>query len=171
MNPIFENRHSVKSFTDQPVEKEKVDEVVKAGLLAPSGKNSQNGVIVCITNKEVIQKLENLNGKIGGFPKEVHPFYNASTVLLVMVKKCNTGIYDGSIMMENMLLCASDLGLGACWIHRAKEEVESTEGKEILSSLNLPLDEYEGIGHVVLGYPAVKGVKKEIKPGRVYYID
>ena len=55
-------------------------------------------------------------------------------------------------MIENMMIEATNQGLGSCWIHRAREELESPEGKEILSSLNLNLDEYEGVGHVALGY-------------------
>ena len=52
-----------------------------------------------------------------------------------------------------LLLAAEDLGVASCWIHRAKEEFESEEGKEILKELGIEGD-YEGIGHLVLGYAA-----------------
>jgi nitroreductase len=75
-------------------------------------------------------------------------------------------------MIENMMLEASSIGLGSCWIHRLKQEMEMDEGKRILKSLNLNLDEYEGIGHVILGYPMDNlFVKKEIKENRVFHID
>ncbi len=170
MNPIFEKRHSTKAYLDRKVEEEKVEEVIKAGLLAPSGKNLQAPVIVCITDEDTIGRLSALNAKIGGFPENVDPFYGAKTVLLVLARKVNTAVYDGSIVLENMLLQASDMGLGACWIHRAKEEVESMEGKEILSSLGLDLDDYVGVGHVILGYAKNEPKPHDIKEGRVLYI-
>ena len=170
MNPIFENRHSTKAFLDKKVEQEKIDEVIQAGLLAPSGKNSQSAVIVCITNEEIVKKLSSLNKKIGGFPENIDPFYGSRAVLLVMAKKVNTAVYDGSLVMGNLLNAAESLGLGSIWIHRAKEEIESEEGKKILSSLNLDLDEYVGIGHVVLGYMKSEPVAKKVNDGRVFYL-
>lgn len=170
MNDIFKKRHSTKFFLDKKVEEEKVDEIIQAGLLAPSGRGTQNALIVEITNEEVIEKLAHLNAKIGQFPAGVNPFYGSKTVLLVLVKKCSTDIYDGCCVMENMLLEAADLNIGACWIHRAKEEVESEEGKEILSSLGLNLNDYIGVGHVVLGYMKNEPIAKPVKEGRVLYI-
>ena len=58
------------------------------------------------------------------------------------------------------MLAAHELGIGSCWIHRAKEEFESEEGKELLKSLGITGD-FEGIGHCVLGY--VDGEYPEIK--------
>ena len=55
--------------------------------------------------------------------------------------------------MENLMLAANAVGLGSCWIHRAKEEFESEEGRELLRQLGISGD-YEGIGHCILGYPA-----------------
>ena len=70
-----------------------------------------------------------------------------------------------------MMLAAHELGIGSCWIHRAKEEFQLPEGKEILESLGIEGD-YEGIGHCILGYadgdyPPPPARKK----GRVFYID
>lgn len=170
MNEIIEKRCSCKKYLPKKVEQEKVDEVIKAGLKAPSGKGSQNGIIIEITDEKTIEELAKLNAKIGGFPSNVNPFYGSKCVLLVAVKNCNTAIYDGSCMIENMLLEATDLGLGSCWIHRAKEEIESKEGKEILSSLPLDLNDYIGVGHVLLGYPDGPTTVKEIKENRVFKI-
>ncbi len=170
MDAIFEKRRSTKAFLDQKVKDEDVEKIIEAGLSAPSGMNRQGGVIIDISDEETIEKLKALNSEIGKFPSQVDPFHNAKRVLLVIVKKSSTAIYDGSCMMENMLLEASSIGLGACWIHRAKEEIESEKGKEILSSLPLDLDDYIGVGHVVLGYPKVESIKHEVNPGRVYHL-
>ena len=73
--------------------------------------------------------------------------------------------------MGNLMLAAEDLGLASCWIHRAKEEFESAEGKEILKSLGIEGD-YEGIGHCVLGYAAAPaGEPKERKASYIYYAE
>lgn len=154
------------------VETEKLNEVINAGLYAANGMGYQHGIIIAITNKEVRNKLASLNGKIAGMPEGVDPFYGAPVVLLVAVKKWPNAKLDGAAMLENMLIEATNQGLGSCWIHRGKEELESEEGKEILSSLNLNLDEYEGVGHVILGYPAKKDLpEKKINDNRVFCIN
>jgi len=66
-------------------------------------------------------------------------------------KSCGTYLYDGSLVMGNLMLAAHELGIGSCWIHRAKEEFERPEGKQILADLGIEGD-YEGIGHCILGY-------------------
>ena len=166
----IKNRRSYRNYKDIIPSKEEINKVIEAGLYAASGMNLQTGVIVSITNKDTRDKLSRLNASVMG--RDGDPFYGAPVVLLVMVKKHRNCVYDGSCMIENMMLEASSLGLASCWIHRAKEELESKEGKELLSSLDLNLEEYEGIGHVILGYPLDTQLKdKEIKPNRVFYID
>lgn len=166
----IESRRSCKKFNNQMPSDEQIEEIVKAGLCAPSGKNTQNGIIVVIKNKEIRDSLAKVNAQIAGFKDDFDPFYNAPIVLLVLIKKCPNGIYDGSCMMENILIEAVNQGLGACWIHRAKEEIESAEGREILSSLNLDLEEYEGIAHAIIGYPDCNPMPKSIKENRVIYL-
>jgi nitroreductase len=82
-------------------------------------------------------------------------------VLVVLVdKSVNTRIYDGSLVMENLMLAAHSLGLGSCWIHRAKEMFESEEGKSILKELGLS-EAYEGVGNCIVGYAAPDAVKPQ----------
>lgn len=99
------------------------------------------------------------------------PFYGAPVILIVLGKKdWPTHVYDGSLVMGNLMLAAHDLGIGSCWIHRAKEEFESDWGKKLLKSLGIE-DEYEGIGHCALGY--VDGDYPDVIPrkeNRVFYI-
>jgi nitroreductase len=84
--------------------------------------------------------------------------------------KAHTYIYDGSLVLGNMMLCAHEIGLGSCWIHRAREVMEKPEWKEWLRSLGLEGD-YEGIGNLVLGYPDGElPPVKETKEGRVIYV-
>ena len=72
--------------------------------------------------------------------------------------------YDGSVVMENLMLAAHSLGLGSCWIHRAKEEMETPLGKKIFEKIGLSADEWEGIGNCIVGYP--KGEARKRLPGK-----
>ncbi len=163
-------RKSVKKYKSDPVPKELIEQVIEAGLHAPSGLNKQAPVILAVTNKELRDELSKINaGKDPFFRAD--PFYNAPCVLVVLAdKSIPTYIYDGSLVMENMLLAAHALGLGACWIHRAKETFELPEGKAILQKLGLT-GEYEGIGNCVLGYADVVPEKKPRKENRVFWIE
>ena len=166
----LEKRRSCRKYdSNRPVEIEKINEVIKAGLYAASGLNYQYGIIIAITDKAVRDRLADLNTRIGGAESDM--FYGAPVILLVAVKKWRNDVYDGSTMIENMLIEATNQGLGSCWIHRAKEELESEEGREILSSTGLDFNEYVGVGHVALGYSLVDEYKpKTIKDGRVFWI-
>ena len=163
-------RKSIKKYKPDPVPRELIDQNIAAGLNAPSGLNKQAPIIIAVTNKEIRDKLSKLNaGKDPFFRAD--PFYGAPVVLVVLAdKSAFTYLYVGSLVMENLQLAAHALGLGACWIHRAKETFESPEGKEILASLGIEGD-YEGIGNCIVGYPDIDPEKKPRKENRVYYIE
>ena len=162
-------RKSIKKYKPDPVPQALIDQIIEAGLNAPSGLNKQAPIIIAVTNKEIRDKLSKLNaGKDPFFRAD--PFYGAPVVLVVLAdKSVPTYLYDGSLVMENLQLAAHALGLGACWIHRARETFEMDEGKEILKSLGIE-GEYEGIGNCILGYPDHDPDKKPRKENRVYYI-
>ena len=173
MNEVIKNieeRRSIRKYKEDMVPKEIIEKIVEAGTYAPSGMGRQSSIIIAITNKDVRDKLSKLNAKIMG--ENTDPFYGAPVVLVVLAKKdIPTHIYDGSLVMENLMLAANSLGIGSCWIHRAKEEFETVEGKEILRSLGINPDEYEGIGNCILGYKDEEGKLEPRKENYVYYID
>ncbi len=161
-------RYSVKAYKDTPVPKEILDKIIKAGTCAPTGRNLQSPIILAVTDKKMRDKLSRMNAEILG--TDTDPFYGAPVVLVVLAKKdVNTYLYDGSLVMGNLLNAAHFLGLGGCWIHRAKEMFETKEGKDILLSLGIT-EEYEGIGNCVIGYPSQTGAPKPKKENYVYYI-
>ena len=141
MNEVLKamyERRSVRKFKPDRVPQELIEQVVDAGLYAPSGMGGQPTVILAITNKEIRNRLSEANRKIGGWGEEYDPFYGAPVVLVVLVNKAHpTWQYDGPIVMENMMLAAHSLGLGSIWIHRAKEEFEQDEWKQFLADLGL----------------------------------
>lgn len=174
MNELIKNmilRRSIRKYKNDMLPKEIIDEIVKAGMYAPTGMNLQSPIILAITNREVRDKISKMNAKIMG-REDIDPFYGAPVVLVVLAdKKCVTSVYDGSLVMGNLMNAANALGIGSCWIHRAKEEFESDEGKELLKSLGIEGD-YEGIGHCILGY--IEGnspIPTPRKENYVYYIN
>ena len=169
MLEVIKKRRACRKFSSKPIEQEKIKEVVEAGLLAPSGKNLQTPVVIAISDKKTRDELMEINRRIMGI-EGIDPFYGAPTVLLVIANKQGISIHDGAACIENMLLEATNQGLGSCWIHRAKEEIELPEVKKLLSFTGLDFDNYIGVGHVIIGYPDNYQVPpKSIKEGRAFY--
>lgn len=155
MSEILEqmkNRRSIRKYKPDAVPQEVLDQIIEAGLYAASGKGKQCAIIIQVTNKDLRDEVMRLNCKIGGWEEGFDPFYGAPAMLIVLARKdWPTHVYDGSLVMGNLMLAAHELGVGSCWIHRAKEEFETRWGKELLRSLGIE-GEYEGIGHCALGY-------------------
>ena len=175
MNQVLEaikSRRSIRNFKSDMIEQDKIDQIVEAGLYAASGMNRQPTKILVVKNKKLRDKLSAEKCKIDGWRDGHDPFYGAPVVLVVLANKNEgTYLYDGSLVMGNLMLAAHALGIGSCWIHRAKEEFEMPEYKEFLKSLGIE-GNWEGIGHCILGYPA--GVEPKATPrkeNRVYIIE
>ncbi len=155
MNEVIkamEERRSIRKFTDQAVSKELLEQVVEAGLYAASGMGKQAAMIVAVTDRQLRDQISASNAKILGAGEGVDPFYGAPVILIVLGnKEVPTHVYDGSLVMGNLMLAAHSLGLGSIWIHRAKEEFELPEYKELLKKLGVE-GEWEGIGHCAIGY-------------------
>lgn len=166
----IKSRRSIRQFKTDPVPTALVDKVIEAGLYAPSAMGRQECIVIAISDRETRDRISALNASIMGRSGS-DPFYGAPVILMVLgPKDYPPYVCDGSLMLGNMMLEAHELGLGSCWIHRAKEESETSEVRELLRRYNVP-DEYEGIGHLALGY--VDGgypQAHERKPGRVIKI-
>lgn len=168
---VLESRRSCRAYKPELIEEEKMQAIIKAGTYVATGMGKQSPIIIAVTNKEMRDKLSAMNAKIMGQGEGFDPFYGAPELLIVLANKdVPTYIYDGSLVMGNLMNAAADLGVDSCWIHRAKEEFESEEGKAILKSLGIE-GNYEGIGHLILGYASVplKDAASR-KENYVYYI-
>jgi nitroreductase len=165
-------RRSCRKFKANAVPRDLIEQVIQAGIYAPSGMGKQDTIVVAVTNKELRDRLATANAAVAGMPAGTDPFYGAPVVLVVLAKKnCSTHVYDGSGTLCNMLNAAHALGLGSCWIHRAKEEFEQPEFRHLLADLGVE-GEYEGIGHCVLGYPAGSAAPAAPrKDGRVFWVE
>ena len=146
--------------------------IIKAGTFAATGMGKQSPIIIAVTDKKLRDEISEENRKIGGWGEGFDPFYGAPVILIVLAKKeVGTYLYDGSLVLGNLMNAAESLGVASIWIHRAKEELESAEGRELLSSIGIDLEEYEGIGHVILGYSLIDEYPpKQIKENREFWI-
>ncbi len=170
MNETIKNlttRKSCRSYQDKHVEKELIEQIVSAGLNAPSGMNLQTPRFIVVSDDATVKRLSALNAAVMGMAGD--PFYGAKDVIAVVVKKECTYIYDGSLAMGNLMNAAWSLGVDSLWIHRAKEVFAGEEGKALLKQWGIE-DEVEGIGFCILGYAKEEKEKTEILPGRVYYV-
>ncbi len=148
----LKTRRSCRAYKPQPVEEEKLKAIIEAGTYAATGMGKQSPIILVIRDQETRNTLRKINAAIMGV--EMDPFYGAPDLLVVLANKdIPTYMYDGSLVLGNMMNAAADLGVASCWIHRAKEEFESEEGKAILEKLGIE-GNYEGIGNLILGYAA-----------------
>ena len=171
LSKIIKGRRSVRNFRSDPVPKELIEQITEVGAWSASGKNMQSARIIAVTNRELRDRIAEENRKIGGWQEGFDPFYNAPVIIIVIAdKSVSTAVYDGSIAIANMMLKAHELGLGNIWIHRAKQEFEGELGKEILSKLGIE-GEFEGIGHIALGYTDQTPVAPERKENRVFFIE
>ena len=164
---VLKTRRSCRNFKPDMVKEDELQAIIEAGTYAASGMGRQSPIIIAVTDKELRDKISEENRKIGGWKQGFDPFYGAPVILIVLAdKKVPTHVYDGSLVMGNLMNAAESLGVASIWIHRAKEEFESDLGKGILKQLGIEGD-YEGIGHCALGYAAEPA--KEAAPRKENY--
>ena len=175
MNDIIramEERRSIANIKSDMPSKEDIEQIIEAGLYAANGMGKQATITVAITNKELRDRLSAENCKIGGWKEGFDPFYGAPVILVVLADKNRANrVYDGSLVMGNMMLAAHSLGLGSIWIHRAKEEFDMPEYQRLLKELGVE-GEWEGIGHCAIGYiegDVPKAAKRKDK--RVFWVE
>lgn len=161
-------RRSIRKYSDRQVEDEKLDKVLTAGLYAPTGMNNQAPILVAVRDKATRDKLSRMNAAVMGASGD--PFYGAPCVIVVLSDpERMTWVEDGSLVLGNLMNAAHSLGLGSCWIHRAKECFDTPEGKALLRAWGVP-ENYRGVGNCILGYAAEEPEAKPRKSGRIIKI-
>lgn len=162
----LKNRRSVRAYLPKQIKEEELQQILEAGIYAPTGMGAQSPIMVVVQDKETISYLSKLNAEVMGSTSD--PFYGAPTVIIVLAdKNRGTCVEDGSLVIGNMMNAAASLGVGSCWIHRAKEVFESSEGKELLKKWGIHGD-YIGVGNCILGY--ADGELPAAKPRKENYI-
>ena len=169
MQPVMEtilHRRSIRRFAPEQIREETLAQILQAGLYAPSGRGAQPVVFVVVQDQATLAELSRLNAAVMG--ADTDPFYGAPTVIVVLADRSRpTWVEDGSLALGNLMNAAHALGLGSCWIHRAREVFDSPEGQALLHQWGLE-GTYAGVGHCILGYPATDlPPAPPRKPGRV----
>ena len=169
MNEVLKalkERRSCRSYKSDPIPQEILDQILEAGTFAATGMGKQSPIMLAVTDKETRDRLSKMNAAVMGAGMD--PFYGAPVVIIVLANRnIGTYVYDGSLVMGNLMNAAHALGIGSCWIHRAKEEFDSDEGKALLKQWGIDGD-WEGIGHCILGYEATE--PKPAAPRKDHYI-
>lgn len=172
MNKTIEdlmNRRSIRKYKPEQISRQELDTVLNAGICAPTGMNRQSPILIAVQNKQVRDKLLKMNAAVMGSDSD--PFYGAPTVIVVLAAaESPHAVQDGSLVMGNLMNAAKAIGLGSCWINRAKEMFETEEGKQLLAEWGVQGD-YIGIGHCILGYPDEEPAMKPRKENYIYYVD
>lgn len=175
MNEIIramKERRSIRKFKPDMPRKEDLQQIIEAGLYAANGMGKQAAITIAVTNQELRDRISADNCRIGGWKEGFDPFYGAPVILIVLAEKdWPNRVYDGSLVMGNMMLAAHALGLGSIWIHRAREEFETDNYKKLLTDLGIT-GEWEGIGHCAVGYVDGQPPQAaERKDGRVFWVE
>ncbi len=187
MNEIIEKmltRHAIRRFQQRQVDNEILDQILTAGLYAPSAGNNQYSRIVVCQDSEINEKLGRISRYMqfkGQDPKSIahsisseqpsiqddftimNGFYNAPTVLTIFTRD---GVYahdDGAMIGENILLAAHFLGLGACYVGRTGEVFATEYGRTLWKAWGVPEDMVP-VCNVLLGY--IDGPFPHEKPRR-----
>lgn len=165
----LKSRCSTKKYLDKQVPDALLNAVLEAGLYAPSGMNNQKVVMVAVRDRKTRDLLAKLNTQIRGADSDM--FYGAPCVIVVLSDPTrSTWVEDGSLVLGNLMNAATALGLGSCWIHRARETFDSPEGKALLKKWGLP-ETLRGVGNCILGYAADEPVRKPRAEGRILKVD
>ena len=162
---LFKTRRSIKKFKPQQITDRELDLVLEAGTYAPTGRNRQSPLIVAVQNPEAIEKIAKANAAVMGMASD--PFYGAPTLVIVFAdSECHTGFEDACLVAGNILNAAHAVGLGACWIHRAREVFDTPFGKELMREWGIPAS-YYGVSNCILGYA---DIEPECRPRKENYI-
>lgn len=168
MNEVLnalKQRRSVRAYEDRQVPDALLDAVLEAGLYAPTGMNTQKVVMVAVRDPETVRQLAQMNAAVMG--SDADPFYAAPCVIVVLSDpEVRTWVENGSLVLGNLMNAAHALGLGSCWIHRAKEVFDTPEGKALLRKWGLP-DTLRGVGNCILGFPVTVPDPRPRLDGRI----
>lgn len=163
----LKERRSCRAYLPEQIGEEALAAILEAGTYAPTGMGKQSPVIVAVQDPETRNALSRMNAAVMG--RDGDPFYGAPTVVVVLADpEIGTYLYDGVLVMGNLMNAAQAVGVDSCYIFRAKEVFETAEGKALLRKWGIP-ERYVGIGNCILGYGAPGG-KQEAAPRKENYI-
>ena len=163
----LKSRRSIRKYKKEQIRDEELNAVLEAGTYAPTGMGTQSPLMVVVQDKGTIAQLSKMNAAFNADP-DGDPFYGAPTVVIVLADSTNhNGFADGCLVMGNLMNAAYSIGLGSCWINRAREMFDTAEGRKMLRSWGVE-DKYVGVGSCILGYADCP--HPEAKPRKEGYV-
>ena len=172
MNEVMKNiltRRSVRAFNEQDIPRKALDQILQAGLYAPSGMNKQTWQFTAIVNREKIQELAKLIEKALG--RKGYNFYNPSVIILVSnERESNWGKEDSACALENIFLAAHSFGIGSVWINQLKDICDEPEIRNYLQEIGVP-ENHLVYGIAALGYAATEVNQEVHKKGIVKIVE
>lgn len=187
---LIKERHSIRKYTGEQIDREDLEKILEAGSFAPNAGGGQRSVMVAVHNKELTRKIGIMNmsrftreGLAGSYVSKEQPsviddptqkdgFYGAPTVIAIF---CQSNfvfqVADAFCMAENMILQATELGIASCIISRGEDTFRNEEGQALLKAWNVP-DNYSCQCFVILGYiDGEQPHRKPRRPGRVRIVE
>ncbi len=177
-NPVIEAimaRRSVRKYKDQPVEREKLQQIVDCGIQAPSGMNKQPWEVRVVDQPEYINGITELfraaNPQMASDPEFKNMFRNAPAVIFIAAPENGSGQIDCGLLGENMILAAQSLGLGTCCLGGPIRFMTTDEGAApYLQRLQLS-DGYQLLYAIAVGYPNESPEAKPREAGKVLFVE
>ena len=164
----LKERRSCRKYEQRQVADDALEAVLEAGTYAPTGHGTQSPVMVVVQDPQMMARLSAVNGAIMDAKRD--PFYGAPTAVIVFADTAEkTGRQDACLVMGNLMNAAQAVGLGSCWINRAKEMFRMPELADLRAKWGLA-DSMEGMGICVLGYEAQGGCVRPAKTRKPSYI-
>ena len=148
---VLKTRRSIRAFKEEQIKEEELNQILEAGMYAPSAMGLQTAIMVVIQDKNLINKIGKMNASFTKHPDK-DPFFGAPTIVIVLGDSTQKNyVQDGSLVMGNLMNAAHALEVDSCWINRAKEVFDTQEGKALLKAWGID-EKYAGIGNCILGY-------------------
>ena len=169
------SRRSIRKYKSQPVEREKMEQIINCGINAPNGMNKQSWEVRVVDNPEFINGITDLykkeNPKAAERPGFKNMFNNAPTVVFI----ANDPSYelsqiDCGLLGENMILSAWSMGIGSCCLGGPVRFMKSPAAADYLKRLEFS-EGYELLYAIAFGYPDETPAAKPRKTEKVRFID
>ena len=178
LNPVLScimSRRSVRKYLDKPVEHEKLEVIVRAGINAPSGMNSQPWIVRVVEDQQLIDDVSEIyrqeNAEMVSRDKDFkNMFRNAPNLICICTPAKGGGELEAGLMGENMILAAQSLGLGTCCLGGPVRFLLANEKSSFfLEKLDIPSD-YKLNYIIAVGYPDEQPEAKPRDFSKVKYI-
>ena len=164
----IKKRRSIRNYKKERITKEELNIILNAGTFAPSALNQQSSLIVYLESEEIYQEICELTDKY--FPDRKPHFYGTRDIVIVFGdSNCKCPIEDGSLVLQNMFLAATSIGIGSCWINYLRDLFKTEEGIKLQEKMNIP-NNYFVVGTCILGYPNEEPILKQRKEGYIKFI-